>query len=520
MSIGNSILNAVERAGNKLPDPVTIFLILIAIVMGASVVASLAGLSAVHPMTGETVSAQNLFSATNIQRLLTEMPRTFTSFHPLGMVLVVMIGAGIAERAGLFGAGLRSLVKGIPGILLTPTLVFAGIMSNLAVDAGYVVLIPLGGIVFAAAGRHPIAGMTATFAGVSAGFSANLVVGALEALLFGITQSSAQFLVPGWEMNILGNWYFTLILTPVLMIVVTVVNDLIVEPRLGKWTPPADFKMPEEGAPLTAGEKKGLNWAGLALLAVIVLSLVLLFGPGQPLQDPTNELNTFTPFLNSIVALIFIAFLAMGLAYGAAAGTIKSDKDAVGLAAKSMGDMGLYIVLAFAMAHFIALFNWSNLGILTAIGGGDLLGRLDLPAPLILLCMILLVAFLNLFIGSASAKWALIGPVLVPMLMLQGISPEASTLAYRMGDQATNIITPLMPYLPLVLVFAQRYVPEFGLGSLIATMLPYSMAILVSSIVMLGIWFALGLPLGPAGAEFFYELPAEVTTAGETAGGQ
>ena len=510
MSLGNSLLNVVERAGNRLPDPVTIFVILIGIVMGVSVIAALAGLAAEHPLTGETVTAQNLLSPEYIRRLLIEMPDTFTSFHPLGMVLVVMIGAGVAERAGLFGAGLRSLVKGIPDILLTPTLVFAGIMSNLAVDAGYVVLIPLGGIVFAAAGRHPVAGMTATFAGVSAGFSANLVVGALEALLFGITQSSAQFLVPGWELNLLGNWYFTLTLTPVLMIVVTLVNDLIVEPRLGEWVPPADFKQPDQETGLSPEEQKGLGAAGIALLAVIAVALFLIFGPGRTLQDPSNELNVYTPFFNSIVALTFIAFLAMGLAYGARAGSIKSDRDAVGMAAKSMGDMGLYIILAFAMAHFIALFNWSNLGILTAIGGGDLLGRLDLPAPLLLLVMILLVAVLNLFIGSASAKWALIGPVLVPMLMLQGISPEASTLAYRMGDQATNIITPLMPYLPLVLVFAQRYVPEFGLGSLIATMLPYSLAILVTSIAMLGIWFMLGLPLGPGGAEFFYELPAGV----------
>lgn len=516
MSIGNSILNAVERAGNRLPDPVTIFLILIGVVMLVSVGAAFAGLSAEHPLTGQVIVAQNLLSPEYIQRLLVEMPATFAGFHPLGMVLVVMIGAGLAERAGLFGAGLRSLVKGIPGILLTPTLAFAGIMSNLAVDAGYVVLIPLGGIVFAAAGRNPVAGMTATFAGVSAGFSANLVVGALEALLFGLTQSSVEFLVPGWEMNILGNYYFTLVLTPVLVIVITVINDLVIEPRLGEWTPPAGFKTPDEADGLSAAERKGLRAAGLALLAVIALTLFLAFGPGQTLQDPTNEINVFTPLFNSAVALLFLAFLAMGLAYGAAAGTIRSDRDAVQLGAKSMGDMGLYIILAFAMAHFIALFNWSNLGILTAIGGGDLLARLDLPAPVLLLAMILFVAFLNLFIGSASAKWALLGPVLVPMLMLQGISPEASTLAYRMGDQATNIITPLMPYLPLVLVFAQRYIPEFGLGSLIATMLPYSVAILITSILMLGIWFMLGLPLGP-GAEFYYELPAGA--AGAAGGG-
>lgn len=514
MSLGNSLLNAVERAGNRLPDPVTIFVILIGIVMGASVIAALAGLAAEHPLTGETVVAQNLFAPEYVRRLLVEMPETFTGFHPLGMVLVVMIGAGVAERAGLFGAGLRSLIKGIPDFLLTPSLVFAGIMSNLAVDAGYVVLIPLGGIVFAAAGRHPVAGMTATFAGVSAGFSANLLVGALEALLFGITQSSAQFLVPDWEPNLLGNWYFTLTLTPVLMIVVTLVNDLVVEPRLGRWTPPADFRQPDQETGLSPAERKGLGAAGLALLAVVALALFLVFGPGETLQDPDHDINVFTPFFNAIVALFFLAFLAMGLAYGAAAGTIRSDRDAVQLASKSMADMGLYIILAFAMAHFIALFNWSNLGILTAIGGGDLLARLDLPAPLLLLVMILLVALLNLFIGSASAKWALIGPVLVPMLMLQGISPEASTLAYRMGDQATNIITPLMPYLPLVLVFAQRYVPEFGLGSLIATMLPHSLAILASSILLMAVWFLLGLPLGPD-ADFFYQLPVD-TAAGVT----
>lgn len=508
MSKTGGILGWVERTGNRMPDPVTIFLILIVVVMIASVIAALAGLQAQHPLTGATVEAQNLLSAANIQRLFLEMPNTFTDFRPLGMVLVVMLGAGVAERAGLFGAGLRSLVKGVPGALLTPTLVFAGVMSNLAVDAGYVVLIPLGGIVFAAAGRHPVAGMAATFAGVSAGFSANLVPGALEALLFGITQESAAFLVTDIEMPITGNWYFTAILTPVLVVVITFVNMTIIEPRLGKWTPPEGFQAASGDEDLTSDEKKGLNAAGLAFLAVVGLGLFLVFGPGTPLQNVESETNRYAPFFSSIVALTLIAFLAMGLAYGVRAGTIKSDRDAVGMAAKGMSDMGMYIVLAFAMAHFIVLFNWSNLGILTAIGGGDLLGRLDLPAPLLMLIMVLVVAVLNLFIGSASAKWALIGPVLVPMLMLQGISPEASTLAYRMGDQATNIITPLMPYLPLVLVFAQRYVPDFGLGSLIATMLPYSIAILTCSVALMGVWFMFDLPLGPADASFSYELPA------------
>jgi len=514
MSKSSGILGWVERTGNKMPDPVSIFLILIVVVMVASAIAAMMGLQAQHPLTGATVAADNLFSAANIQRLFLEMPNTLTGFRPLGMVLVVMLGAGVAERAGLFGAGLRSLVKSVPGFLLTPTLVFAGVMSNLAVDAGYVVLIPLGGIVFAAAGRHPVAGMAATFAGVSAGFSANLVPGALEALLFGITAESAAFLVPGIDIPITGNWYFTFVLTPVLVVVITLVNAMVIEPRLGQWTPPEGFAGSLSDEALTPAEKNGLGAAGLAFIGVVLLGLFLVFGPGQPLQNLDSPDNRFAPFFSSIVALTLLAFLAMGLAYGIRAGSIRSDRDAVNMAAKGMSDMGMYIVLAFAMAHFIVLFNWSNLGILTAIGGGDLLGRLDLPAPLLMLIMVLVVAFLNLFIGSASAKWALIGPVLVPMLMLQGISPEASTLAYRMGDQATNIITPLMPYLPLVLVFAQRYVPEFGLGSLIATMLPYSIAILISSVGLMGIWFMLDLPLGPGDASFFYALPEGIGTGG------
>ncbi|MFS2317543.1 AbgT family transporter [Maricaulis sp. D1M11] len=510
MKLGTSLLNAVERAGNRLPDPVTIFLVLILVVMIASAIAAGFGLSATHPINGSEIAAQNLFSSENIQRLLTSMPATLTSFTPLGMVLVVMLGAGVAERAGLFGAGLRSLVRVVPAVLLTPTLAFAGIMSNLAVDAGYVVLIPLGGIVYAAAGRHPIAGMATTFAGVSAGFSANLVISSLDPLLLGITQQSAQFLVEDYPLNIAGNYYFTTAVTPVLVVVISLISWFVIEPRLGQWTPPEDFAHADgDDTGLSDKEKKGLGYAGIALLASIV-AIIALVWPSGILVDPDNALNTLTPFFNSIVSLTFVVFLIIGIAYGVGAGTIRSDRDAVGMAAKGMQDMGLYIVLAFAMAHFITLFSWSNLGLLTAIGGGDLLGMLNLPAPILMVIMVLMVAVLNLFIGSASAKWALIGPVLVPILMLQGISPEAATLAYRMGDQATNIITPLMPYMPLVLVFAKRYDPEFGLGSLIATMLPYSLGILVSSLALLGIWFALGLPIGPD-VSFFYDMPAGIT---------
>ncbi len=511
MSLGNSILNAVERAGNRLPDPVTIFFILIGVVMIASLGLSMLGVSVEHPVTGDTIEVVNLLTGAQLQSLLVNMPAVLTGFAPLGMVLVVMIGAGVAEKTGLLAAGMRGMVSGVSNMLLTPTLVFAGVMGNLAVDSGYIVMVPLGAVVFAAVGRHPVAGLAAVFAGVSAGFSANLVVTSLEPLLFGITETAARSIETGWTLNNLDNYYFTIALTPVLVVVGTLVNNYIVEPRLGSWERPADFAEPEDSGALSQNERKGLAWAGISILVMIALILVMTVPSNGILRGADGGLG---PFFRSIVGILMIVFLVAGGLYGVAVGTVKSDRDLVQLGTKSMADMGGYIILAFAMAHFIALFGASEIDTVIAISGAEGLQALNLPAPLLIVGMVLLVAVLNLFMGSASAKWALLAPIFVPMLMLLGISPEGSTLAYRMGDQATNIITPLMPYLPLILIFAQRYVPEFGLGSLIATMLPYSVAILLSSIAMLGIWFALDLPLGPDGASFHYDISTVMTDTG------
>ena len=510
MSLGNSILNAVEKAGNRLPDPVTIFVILIATVVAISVFAAGAGLDATHPITGETIAAQSLLSGDNIRRLLTEFTSIFVNFPPLGLVLVVMIGAGVAERTGLFAAGLRALVGWVPNTALTATLVFAGVMGNLAVDAGYVVLIPLGGIVFASVGRHPIAGIAATFAGVSAGFSANLFPGPLEPLLLGITQTAAQFIDPSWELNILSNYYFIIALTPAVVIAGTYVTQAIVEPRLGEWKGIKNANGEDEDAPtteLSKAENRGLLAAGI-VMAILIAWVAWMAVPADGILR--DEAGSLAPFYNSIVAISMIAFLLMGLAFGIAAGTVKSDKDAVKMASDAMSDMGVYIVLAFVMALFLALFAWSNLGTILAIGGAAALQASGLPAPLLLVAMVLLTAVLNLFVGSASAKWAMLAPVAVPMLMLLGIGPDATTAAYRVGDGATNIITPLLPYMPLILVFARRYVPEFGLGSLIATMLPYSIAILIVSLTALGVFVIFDLPLGPGYAPVSLD-PATLT---------
>jgi aminobenzoyl-glutamate transport protein len=524
------ILGWVERTGNKLPDPVFIFFYLIIALVVISIVAALSGVSAVHPTkideatgSAEVISAVSLLSPENIQKLWVEMPKTFTHFHPLGYVLVVMLGAGVAERSGFFAAGMSSAVRSAPTFLLTPVVALVAMIGNHAADAGYVVLIPLAGILFAAAGRHPLAGIAAAFAGVSGGFSANVSPGQLDALLFGITEEAvaASSLDPGWSANIAGNWWFIAAMTFIYLPIIWYVTDKIIEPRLGAWTGGAQAGSGDDDAEVAAADgplvSKGLRHAGLAILFVVALWLVMVFAPGTPLideaacegvQDCTIH-TELRPLYQSLVGAFFLLFLLAGWAYGRAVGVIKDHRDLVNMMAESMKDMGYYLVLAFAAAHFVAMFNWSNLGLISAVHGADAIQATGLPLPIVLGLMVIFTGVLNLFVGSASAKWALLAPILVPMLMLLGISPEGATAAYRVGDSATNIITPLMVYFPLILVFARRWQKDFGLGSLTAMMLPYSVWLLISGTVLIVLWFYLGLPLGPD-APVAYALPPTV----------
>lgn len=509
------ILAWIERSGNKLPDPVFIFLWCILAIIVASVAAAMTGVSALHPTLLDEagnpaiVQAESLLSAANIQRLLVEMPATFTGFHPLGYVLVVMLGAGVAERSGLFAAAMSGAVSNAPRFLLTPAVALVGMLGNLATDAAYVVLIPLAGAIFAAAGRHPIAGIAAAFAGVSGGFSANLVPGSLDALLFGITESAAESILPSFEANIAGNAYFIIGMTFMFLPVIWYVTDKIIEPRLGELVE-GDMESSTAGvikAPdtkLSETEISGLRKAGLVCLGVIALWIFFAIGPGTPLIDESASAEAqLNPLYQSLVAGFFVLFLAAGWAYGAATGTVKSHRDIVEMMSGAMADLSYYLVLAFTAAHFVAMFAWSNLGLIFAISGAGILEGSNLPNAVLLSLIILFSATINIFIGSASAKWALLSPVLVPMLMLIGISPEMSTAAYRVGDGATNIITPLMPYFPLILIFCQRWQKQFGLGSLAATMLPYSIAMLVAGLFLTIVWVVLGIPLGPGAAVGF-----------------
>ncbi len=519
-------LGFVERTGNRLPDPVFIFFYLIVLLVIVSIICAAKGVSAVHPTklneNGEpvVVESASLLSSENIQNLWVEMPKTFTHFHPLGYVLVVMLGAGVAERSGLFGSAIKQAVRNAPKGMLTPIVALVAMLSNHAADAGYVVMIPLAAIIFAAAGRHPMAGIAAAFAGVSGGFSANISPGQLDALLLGITQTAVEGaeLNADWSMNLAGNSYFIIALMVIYLPVIWYVTDKIVEPRLGTWAPTEKSaqSLGNVDANLTSVERRGLVFAALAILAVCGLWAFMTFGPDTPLlndgegtaEDPWYK--KATPFFQSLVAGFMILFLAAGWAYGKGAGTIKNQKDLVNMMTESMKDMGYYLVLAFAAAHFVAMFNWSNLGLITAVHGADQIESSGLPLPLVLGLIVLFTGFLNLFVGSASAKWALLAPVLVPMLMLLGVSPEGATAAYRVGDGATNIITPLMVYFPLILIFAQRWQKDFGLGSLTAMMIPYSIWMMISGVILVIIWVAIGLPLGP-GAPIEFALP-EATT--------
>lgn len=497
------LLDTVERVGNRLPDPITLFVLLILLVMVASWLAEWAGVSAVHPGTGETITPVNLFSSEQVRRILTEMPQTFAAFPPLGLVLVVMLGIGVAERSGLIETALRAFVRSVPAKAITASVVMAGMLSSLAVDAGYVVLIPLGAVIFHSVGRHPIAGLAAAFAGVSGGFSANLLLTSLDPLLAGFTTPAAQILNPEYVVFPTANWYLMAALVPIFTIAGTLVTERILEPRLGAYH--GEVPTAEEDGGLTREQRRGLLLAGLVALLTLAGAALLVVLPGAPLWDPAGELfvQRIAPLLNSIVALMFFVFLLPGLAYGIATGSIRSDKDVAKMTSDTMGTMGAYIVLAFVAAHLVAFFNWSFLGVITAISGANFLQGVGFTGIPLIVAFVAVSAFLNLFIGSASAKWAIMAPIFVPMLMLLGYSPELTQAAYRIGDSVTNILTPLLPYFPLVIVFAQKYDRQIGIGTLLSAMLPYSVVFGVVGVLTLVAWLLLGLPLGP-GAPLYY----------------
>ncbi|HEY0927376.1 AbgT family transporter [Brevundimonas sp.] len=521
MAIGARVLNTVERIGNRLPDPVFLFLWLILGLVVLSLIGSGLGWSAVNPVPGDTLVAQSLLSAENLERLIIGMPKTLAEFPPLGIVITIIYGASVAERSGLFATAIRGALLNAPKAILTPVVVITGMVSHHASDASYVVVIPLAAVIFAAAGRHPLAGLAAGFAAVSGGYAGNLFPGASDALILGITEPAAHLIDPSYSVNIAGNWFFIVGVVAVFTPIVWFMTDRIIEPRLGQWTPSAAAGAPQAGekTPLTAAEKRGLAWAGLAVLGMIALWTAITLLPGSPFVDPEAEpAQAYNPLYRSLVAFFATTFFVAGGAFGAGAGSVKSHRDMVRMMVEGLSQLAPYIVLAFFAAHFVAMFNWSGLGPILAVNAAAGLQDIALPTPLLLITVVLVSCFFDLFIGSASAKWSALAPIVVPMFMLLGISPEMTTAAYRMGDSVTNIATPLMSYFPLILTFAQRWDPRFGLGSLMSTMLPYAGAFLVAGLLMIAAWVALDLPLGP-GVGVHYEPPPPATAVQPPADG-
>ncbi len=491
-------LNAIERAGNKLPDPALLFLYGIFIVWGLSALLSTIDLGMVHPSSGAAVEVNNLLTGTALATFLAKMVTTFTSFAPLGIVLVAMLGVGVAEKSGFINTGLKKMLSVTPASLLTPMLVLVAIVSHTAADAGYVLVIPLGGIIFHAAGRHPLAGIAAAFAGVSGGFSANFIPSSVDPLLQGFTQSAAQILDPAYQVNPLANLYFTGASSIIVIAIVWYITDKVIEPHLQKVAKlDDDVEQAQDLGSFTREESKAFNIAGLTMLAGLVLLIAAVWPEDSPMRSPSGQITAFNaPLMQSIVPLIFLLFVIPGIVYGKVAGTFKSLKDTIRAMNETMSTMGSYMVMSFFCAQFLYVFTQSNLGTVLALSGAEILHALNLPGEITIVGMVVLTAIINLVIGSSSAKWALIGPILVPMLMAVGISPELSQAAYRVGDSTANIITPLMVFFPLVVVYCQRYIKDTGIGSLCSMMMPYSLTLLVGWTIFLLVYWALGLPLG------------------------
>jgi aminobenzoyl-glutamate transport protein len=535
-------LDAIERVGNALPDPATLFFLGALLVLGLSQVAATlewtvektvsrevraivrnaAGEPVVDPVSGDPVTravldpatgraereivrvpvrAVGLLSSEGLYWALRSMVTNFTGFPPLGVVLVGMLGIGVAERTGFIGAALKAVLLAVPASLLTPTIFFVGVMSSMGLDAGYVVLPPVAAALYMAVGRSPLVGIAAVFAGVSAGFSANLFITSLDPLLAEFSTTSARLIDPDYAVAATANWWFMIVSTVVLTAAGWAVTAGWVEPRFRGKPPEEGGALPlapeaRDSQRLSPAETRGLlGAAGASLLALGVFAAAVAI-PGAPLEGVDGP---FPRWVRVIVPLIFLGFLVPGLVYGVLTGAVRSDKDVARMMGEVMAGMGPYVVLAFFAAQFIAYFAHSGLGEMLAIAGGQVLTRAALPPALLMVGFIGVVMVSNLFIGSMSAKYAFFAPVFVPMFMQVGVSPELTQAAYRVGDSVSNVITPLNPYVVILLVYMQRYVPRAGIGTLVALMLPYTAVFALAWTALLVVWMGAHAALGPGG---------------------
>jgi aminobenzoyl-glutamate transport protein len=509
-----TFLDKVEIIGNKMPHPITLFFYLALFVILLSAVGSFLGWSAsgeiINRSTGDvefqTIFVKNLFNPEGIIYMLTSMVSNFMNFAPLGIVLVVTFGIGLAEDSGYITALIKRVVSKTSPFWITPVVVFLGIMSNVASVVGYVILIPLGGLIFMSYKKHPLAGMAAAFAGCSGGFSANLLIGPIDPLLAGISTEGAKILDPNYIVDPTGNWYFMIASTLAITLIGTYVTEKIIIPRLGDYdNSRSDINADEDiSASLSNQERKALLFANLSFATLICLLIFTAIPETSILRNPSNgSLVSGSPLMKSVIPIVMLLFFIPSFVYGKISGSFKNEKDIAKNMSKSMSTMGTYIALAFVASQFIAYFDETRIGLVIALNGAKILQSSNIYAPLLMIAFVLICSLLNLFMGSASAKWVILAPVFIPMFMKIGITPEMTQAAFRVGDSSTNIITPLMDYFPLILAFAKKYDSDTGMGTLISTMVPYSIGFLVFWIITMLIWMLANLPLGP-GANIFF----------------
>lgn len=499
-------LDMIERVGNKLPHPITLFGLFCVAIMIISAICSIMGVSATgelidrttNTISQQTITAVNLLSREGIVYMLENAVNNFVTFAPLGMVLVAMFGIGVAEGSGYISALLKRTVQVTPAMFVTPMVVFLGVMSNIASDAGYVVLVPLGALIFLSFGRHPLAGLAAGFAGVSGGFSANLIVGTIDPMLAGLSTEAAKMIDPNYVVAPTSNLFFMFVSTFLITILGWFVTDKIVEPRLSRSSLEKDVKNDDSLRNLSDKEKKALKYANITFLVLVGIVIALTVPENGILRNAkTGSIIDHSPLMNGFVPILTIIFLVPSLVFGKVAGVFNNEKDVCRELENAMKSMGGYIALSFVAAQFVSYFSYTNLGTILALKGAALLETLNVNSTVLMILFVLFTGFINLFMGSASAKWAILAPVFLPMFMKVGISPELTQVAYRIGDSTTNIISPLMAYFAMIVVFAQKYDKKAGIGTIISTMLPYSAIFLIGWIVLLAIWMITGLPLGP-----------------------
>lgn len=490
------IIKWIELLGNKLPHPFWIFIWISIFIVLLSAVTSLLGVSATDPSTGRVIEAQNLLSGEGLRRFVEEMVTNFAHFAPFGLVLVMIMGVSIAEQSGLLAVAMRRVAFAVPKKVVLPVIFIIGASGNIGSDAGVVIVPPIAALIFSQMGLNPIAGLIAGYAGATAGFTANFVIAGTDVLLAGISSSITENMEGVGEVSATANWYFMIASTLVLGVAGAFVVKRFTIPKTNRY----GYTIPEgimDNQPESkAEEAKGLRHAGIALLVYAVIIMLLVIPPGAPLRDPETGGLVPSPFLRGLVPILFFFFAIPGYFFGKATGSIKQSADVLRFMEKGMKDLSGYIVLMLVVAQFINLFNWSQLDSILAISGAQFLQASGLTGPFMFTLFMTIVAAINIFMGSGSAKWAIFAPIFIPMLAQLDYSPAFVQLMYRVGDSITNSISPIYPYFPLLLGWVHKYNKSMGIGTIISLLLPYALILFVMWVALLFLWFGLDLPIG------------------------